>query len=245
MMRSALSQRNQTLYSAIAGANSQPLLAQTLFEIAAVFGYPGTTLMIMPAKTDRSVAGLVLESNMAPDFHRSLDVACPPNTCQMYSAIRRSILPQTWSVQQIERQHMIMNAPEPPVLDLYRQYGISGGILLPLTAIDGTRHVVRLDGDRAAAMQEETNDLLMLCMHFFDSYDRARYRMGDNPLGLTERELDVVRWSATGKTSAEIGMILSLSDHTINAYMNNALKKLDCVNRTQLVAKALRMRIIS
>ncbi len=55
----------------------------------------------------------------------------------------------------------------------------------------------------------------------------------------------MLRWTAQGKTSLEIGQILSLSDHTVNAYMTNAIRKLDCVNRTQLVAKAIRMKIIS
>ena len=31
----------------------------------------------------------------------------------------------------------------------------------------------------------------------------------------------------------------------ITGYMTNAIRKLDCVNRTQLVAKAIRMKIIS
>jgi len=244
-MRTELSHRNRALYYAIAEANSQATLAQTLFEIAALFGYSAATLMIMPAKTDRSTSALVLESNLSSAFFAAFDIASPANTCPLYAGVRRSILPLSWSEQQITHQYQIMNAPEPPVLALYRQHDLTGGILLPLTSIDGTRHLIRVDGNRPAELQEETNDLFMLCMHFFDAYDRARYPLGDNPLGLTERELDVVRWSATGKTSAEIGLILSLSDHTINAYMNNALKKLNCVNRTQLVAKALRMRIIS
>jgi DNA-binding CsgD family transcriptional regulator len=244
-MRLELSQRNRSLYAAIAEADSQTKLAQTLYEIAAIFNYSAATLMIMPAKTDQTAAHLVLQSNLGSAFLVAHDIACPPCSCPLLVTVRRSILPVMWSARQIARQHMIMNAPEPPALALYREYNLTGGILLPLTAIDSTRHLIRLEGDRDAPMQEEINDLFMLCMHFFDSYDRARYPLSENPLGLTERELDVVRWSATGKTSAEIGLILSLSDHTINAYMNNALKKLDCVNRTQLVAKALRMRIIS
>ena len=65
------------------------------------------------------------------------------------------------------------------------------------------------------------------------------------PKTLTKREIEVIRWTSHGKTSSEIGQILSLSDHTINAYLNNAIKKLDCVNRTQLVAKAIRLKVIS
>ena len=243
-MRMNPSQDSQTLYAAIADADSQTTLATTLFEIAAVFGFQAASLMIMPAKTDKSTAGLVLQTNLGIEFFKACDLVCPPHNCPLYDAVRRSILPMPWSVQQISRQHRLMNEPEPPVVAHLREYNLTGGMLLPLASVDGTRHLIRFDGDRPAMLQEETNDLFMLSMHFFDSYDRARHPLGDNPR-LTERELDVVRWSATGKTSAEIGMILSLSDHTINAYMNNALKKLDCVNRTQLVAKALRMRIIS
>jgi DNA-binding CsgD family transcriptional regulator len=69
-------------------------------------------------------------------------------------------------------------------------------------------------------------------------------RSAGSVVSLTTRELEVLRWTSQGKTSVEIGKILSLSDHTINAYMNTAIKKLDCVNRTQLVAKALRLKLI-
>jgi DNA-binding CsgD family transcriptional regulator len=90
----------------------------------------------------------------------------------------------------------------------------------------------------------EINELSMLSIQAFDVFDRLR-RTASNTNVLSARELEVVRWTAQGKTSLEIGQILSLSDHTVNAYMTNAIRKLDCVNRTQLVAKAIRMKIIS
>ncbi|MFP3803129.1 response regulator transcription factor, partial [Paraburkholderia sp. SIMBA_027] len=53
-----------------------------------------------------------------------------------------------------------------------------------------------------------------------------------------------LNWTAAGKTSAEIADILGLSEHTVNHYLNRATKKLDTVNRTQAVAKALRIGLI-
>ena len=41
-----------------------------------------------------------------------------------------------------------------------------------------------------------------------------------------------------------IAEILTLSEHTVNHYLNRATKKLDTVNRTQAVAKALRIGLI-
>ena len=61
---------------------------------------------------------------------------------------------------------------------------------------------------------------------------------------LSSRELEVIKWTAEGKTSHEIGRILNLSDHTINAYLANAIRKMECVNRAQLVAKAIRLKLI-
>ncbi len=89
------------------------------------------------------------------------------------------------------------------------------------------------------------NELGIVAIHAFDVYDRIRKAELVAPKTLTKREIEVIRWTSHGKTSSEIGQILSLSDHTINAYLNNAIKKLDCVNRTQLVAKAIRLKVIS
>src|SRR6218665_3644774 len=61
---------------------------------------------------------------------------------------------------------------------------------------------------------------------------------------LTERETVCLNWTAAGKTSAEIADILNLSEHTVNHYLNRATRKLDAVNRTQAVAKAIRQNII-
>lgn len=62
---------------------------------------------------------------------------------------------------------------------------------------------------------------------------------------LTERERECLVWTSAGKTSVEIARILSLSEHTVNHYLNNAARKLDAVNRTQAVAFAIRQGFIN
>jgi len=56
---------------------------------------------------------------------------------------------------------------------------------------------------------------------------------------LTPREVDVMTWTARGKTRAEISVILSISEETVKDYITNACRKLDAVNKTQAAAKAL------
>jgi DNA-binding CsgD family transcriptional regulator len=51
-------------------------------------------------------------------------------------------------------------------------------------------------------------------------------------------------WTSAGKTSAEIAAILGLSEHTINQHIAASTQKLGALNRTQAVAKAIRLRVI-
>ncbi len=69
--------------------------------------------------------------------------------------------------------------------------------------------------------------------------ERAKRFSEPTPKTLTAREKDVLTWVARGKTSAEIAIILGLSERTINFHCDNAMKRLDVVNRTQAVATAV------
>ena len=61
---------------------------------------------------------------------------------------------------------------------------------------------------------------------------------------VTPRELQVLKWSAEGKTSQEIAVILSLSEHTVNSYTARVQQKLQVNNRAQMVAAAIRTGLI-
>jgi LuxR family transcriptional regulator len=55
---------------------------------------------------------------------------------------------------------------------------------------------------------------------------------------LTERELDVLRWTAHGKTSSEISQLLSISEHTVNFHIRNVIAKLHATNKTAAAVRA-------
>ncbi|MES2017317.1 MAG: autoinducer binding domain-containing protein [Pseudomonadota bacterium] len=61
---------------------------------------------------------------------------------------------------------------------------------------------------------------------------------------LSEREKEILRWTADGKTSSEIGQILHLSLATVNFHVNKMLVKLNAVNKTQAVVKALMLGML-
>jgi DNA-binding CsgD family transcriptional regulator len=64
-------------------------------------------------------------------------------------------------------------------------------------------------------------------------------------LQVSERERDCLYWTAEGKTSDEIAIILGLSTHTVNHYLTSATRKLDAANRTHAVTRAIRFGLIN
>ncbi|MBO1113660.1 helix-turn-helix domain-containing protein [Bordetella petrii] len=56
---------------------------------------------------------------------------------------------------------------------------------------------------------------------------------------LSNRERDCLHWSALGKTSWEISVILGVSERTVNFHIGNACSKLGVYNRRAAVAVAL------
>ena len=61
---------------------------------------------------------------------------------------------------------------------------------------------------------------------------------------LTARELEVLTWTAKGKTRWEIGEILHISEETVKKHLNNASTRLQACNKTHAVAVALMQGII-
>ncbi|MCX4166322.1 MULTISPECIES: autoinducer binding domain-containing protein [Paraburkholderia] len=55
---------------------------------------------------------------------------------------------------------------------------------------------------------------------------------------LTAREIDVLKWTADGKTAYEIAKILIIAECTVNFHIKNIVAKLGCANKIQAAAKA-------
>ncbi|HEX7052811.1 MAG TPA: XrtB/PEP-CTERM-associated transcriptional regulator EpsA [Burkholderiales bacterium] len=71
---------------------------------------------------------------------------------------------------------------------------------------------------------------------------------GDKASGgsvLTVREQEILKWIYLGKSNFEIGAILKISPLTVKNHVQKILRKLNVVNRTQAIGKALELRILN
>ena len=55
---------------------------------------------------------------------------------------------------------------------------------------------------------------------------------------LTAREVEILKWTAEGKTAGDIAIILSLKERTVHFHMANAIVKMGACNKTAAVVQA-------
>ncbi len=134
-------------------------------------------------------------------------------------------------------------------------FGFHGGIALAMHLPGGRHFIVSGSRDqplpKGASGREELSrmaaDLQLFAVHAHEAALRVLAPAArEDPAALpSSRELECLRWTMEGKTAWEVGRILGISEHTAARHVNNATRKLACVNKHHAVMKALRMGLIA
>lgn len=128
-------------------------------------------------------------------------------------------------------------------------YGLRAGIALPIHGPGGRSSMVSVAtsdtahvGDHLARLGEL--QLLASFMHEAGLRLVGHESREPESVHLTTRELDCLRWAAEGKTSWEIGCLLTIGERTATFHLNNAARKLGVMGRRQAIAKAMSLQLI-
>jgi DNA-binding CsgD family transcriptional regulator len=158
---------------------------------------------------------------------------------------KRQSLPIIWD------QHTYTSNGQGELWEEQARFGYHTGIAMALHLPEGRHFQMGVDRDRAlpADHMELTRlvaDLQLFAVHALDAAMRVLIPRADTSElpALTPRELEALRWTMDGKTAWEVGAILGISERTAVSHLNNAMRKLGCVNKHQAVLKALRLRLI-
>jgi LuxR family transcriptional regulator, quorum-sensing system regulator BjaR1 len=126
------------------------------------------------------------------------------------------------------------------------EFKLKSGFTVSTITLDGDLAVVSLGG-AAAEIPPEGRGMISIISAFamsraLELSNRDKRR---KLAKLTGREIECLKWAADGKSDWETGTILGLSEHTVGQHMRNARTKLGASTRTQAIATALRLGLIS
>jgi DNA-binding CsgD family transcriptional regulator len=158
----------------------------------------------------------------------------------------RSIVPTIW--------HRL---PDPnwrstPLFDEARQHGLANGMTCSVIGGKGELALLSLTVEKDRQSDRRMVERQLSQGHLLMSYlHEAFLRLNQPPadkrgaIRLTAREREVLTWVCAGKTSWEIARILALAERTVVFHIDNAMRKLDTKRRSQAVARALNLGLIS
>ncbi|MFM2281548.1 MAG: hypothetical protein RLZZ444_3779 [Pseudomonadota bacterium] len=138
-----------------------------------------------------------------------------------------------------------------PALSFMREatdFGFINGFSVPIHSIMGFRAIVTYATDKVDMCQDARGALHMVSIYAHNKIKELKGGGTSNLIErstyLTPRERECISWCSEGKTAWEISAILGISERTVTHILENAQKKMNTTNRTQLVAEALRAGLI-
>lgn len=133
-----------------------------------------------------------------------------------------------------------------------RDFGLKSGLSFPVHTPHGGLAILSLassckDHSQTKSFLNKTIPLVhQAAFHVHEAVQRV---IGTSAMAhlqdpLTEREKDCLLWTADGKTSWETAKILGISERTVKYHLQNACVKLNAVNRSQAIARAVSLGLI-
>lgn len=128
-------------------------------------------------------------------------------------------------------------------------YGLHQGLALPLHGPRGETGMLCLrpcdpSPQSTHTMLQSLPVVTVLRDYVTDWILKALAQQTEEPIHLTSREKEVLKWSAAGKTTWEIAMILSCTSSTVDFHFKNIRRKFQVSSRQMAVLKAIQQKLI-
>jgi DNA-binding CsgD family transcriptional regulator len=148
-----------------------------------------------------------------------------------------------------------LNSRQRRLFDEARDAGVVSGLTVPIHGRGGVAGLSAIpdgsDRERAAVLERYQQLLRLITLHYHTAACSAlleKSLTGDSARRrslLSPREKQVLEWTAKGKSTWEISVLLGISEKSVEFHMEGVKRKLQVFNRTHAVAKAIMLDLLS
>lgn len=117
-------------------------------------------------------------------------------------------------------------------------YRLRHGFCVPIHGLSGYQAGISFAGFDVDDATEANGALQLIGIYAFNRLANLKSSCKDRVL--TDREREVLRWTAAGKTAWDTGGILNIAEDTVNKHIASAMRKLNVYSRAQAVAESIR-----
>jgi LuxR family transcriptional regulator, quorum-sensing system regulator BjaR1 len=153
----------------------------------------------------------------------------------------RSITPFEWKDAAYDP---IAQPQAKAVMQGAREFHMINGLCVPIHTMNGFQAVVSMGGEHIDVSGDAKRAIHLISIYAHAKAvdvvhpSRRRQRL------LTDREREIMSWTAAGKSAWDISQILNISEFTVKQHLKAVARKFDTPNKTAAVVAALRRREI-
>jgi DNA-binding CsgD family transcriptional regulator len=143
----------------------------------------------------------------------------------VYQHALRSRRKLTWKACRDEAARAGAKKCSLEVFDEAEEFDLTNGLIMPIRGLGDLPGAVTYGGYDPDLGAEAQMSLFLVGAYAYEGYRRLVDGHKPIPPFLTDQELEVLRWSAEGKSATVIGTIMTLSPHTVREYQKKIRDK--------------------
>jgi len=131
-------------------------------------------------------------------------------------------------------------------------FGYRTGVAMALHMPEGRHFLLGVDRDKPLPSDDRklmrmVADLQLLAVYAQETAVRVllpQRNLAPEMPRLTPREREVLQWTREGKSAWAVGQILSMSEHTVNYHLRNAMRKLGVSGKHMAILRAIALGLL-
>lgn len=219
-----------------------------VFQLSNDLGYEKILLAILPDQhTQPEIEFTFLQSNYSSEWISRYDTEKLGHIDPIVAHCASKSTPLIWTPEIFSAQKQ---------KEMYEEacgHGLRSGVTLPIHGARGELgalcFVTDVNPDKLFQREINLNLPELSCLRDFifeSSLQFIRYSSPTKePIHVTSRELECLKWSAIGKSSWEIGYLLNCSEATVNFHFSNIRRKFNTNSRQQAVVRAIHLGLVN
>ncbi|HAC68502.1 MAG TPA: LuxR family transcriptional regulator [Pseudomonas sp.] len=127
------------------------------------------------------------------------------------------------------------------------QFGLVHGMTYSTLAANHDKHVISFarSRDRISQLEQLELGVKLRCLSDASRQALARWNLSAaKRCALSDREVEILRWTADGKCVSDIAQILCISDNTVNFHIKKIVGKLGSPNKAHAAAYSVALNLI-
>lgn len=218
-----------------------------IFKLVRELGYDHTFLAILPDRNTPVEAQFAfLHSNYSSQWRSKYDDEKMEQFDPVVSHCAAKSIPLIWSPD------IFSTRKQKAMYEEACGHGLQSGVTLPIHGANGELGILCFVADTKPDnrfMHDAARSIPELsCFRdyiFETSLQFIKKSVQPEQITLTPRELECLKWCATGKSSWDIGQILNCTEAAVNFHFTNIRFKFGTSTRHQALVKAIRMGVIN